>query len=196
MTQIVLIVLHNTLHYLRLSHQFNHLACSHLLRNNYFCYTSLTVAFALAFSYVFQVYQIRNSLPWQIGDKLARASGITGKVAYIDAEFISNSFQVFLIHQGVAIINHYLVALSGKSQMLTVQCTSLLFSNQMVTVYGTNPHSCFLYLGSILVDEYGDESGCVSGLISMTMVCFERLICLFSSDELRRMYFSKGQLNS
>ena len=41
----------------------------------------------------------------------------------------------------------------------------------MVNVYGTNPHSCFLYLGSILVDEYGDESGCVPGLVTMTMVC-------------------------
>lgn len=41
--------------------------------------------------------------------------------------------------------------------------------SQMVGVYGTNPHSCFLYLGSILVDEYGDESGCVPGLIGMTM---------------------------
>lgn len=40
----------------------------------------------------------------------------------------------------------------------------------MVNVYGTNPHSCFLYLGSILVDEYGDESGCVPGLVTMTMV--------------------------
>ncbi|XP_022802202.1 transportin-3-like [Stylophora pistillata] len=41
--------------------------------------------------------------------------------------------------------------------------------SQMVSVYGTNPHSCFLYLGSILVDEYGDEAGCVPGLIGMTM---------------------------
>lgn len=41
--------------------------------------------------------------------------------------------------------------------------------SQMVSVYGTNPHSCFLYLGSILVDEYGNEKGCVPGLISMTM---------------------------
>lgn len=40
---------------------------------------------------------------------------------------------------------------------------------QMVIVYGTNPHSCFLYLGSILVDEYGEEAGCVPGLVSMTM---------------------------
>ena len=42
--------------------------------------------------------------------------------------------------------------------------------SQMVNVYGTNPHSCFLYLGSILVDEYGNESGCVPGLVTMTMV--------------------------
>ena len=41
----------------------------------------------------------------------------------------------------------------------------------MVSIYGTNPHSCFLYLGSILVDEYGEEVGCISGLVDMTVVC-------------------------
>lgn len=41
--------------------------------------------------------------------------------------------------------------------------------SQMVSIYGTNPHSCFLYLGSILVDEYGEEVGCISGLVDMTV---------------------------
>lgn len=55
----------------------------------------------------------------------------------------------------------------------------LLLSKQMVSVYGSNPHSCFLYLGSILVDEYGDESGCVPGLIGMTMVWLKIEIIIF-----------------
>ncbi|RUS92156.1 hypothetical protein EGW08_000009 [Elysia chlorotica] len=38
---------------------------------------------------------------------------------------------------------------------------------QMVGLYQTYQHSCFLYLGSILVDEYGSESGCVPGLLDM-----------------------------
>lgn len=58
----------------------------------------------------------------------------------------------------------------------------------MVSVYGINFYLCFLYLGSILVDEYGDEFGCVFGFIGMIMVCFERLICLFSLDEFGRVY--------
>ena len=37
----------------------------------------------------------------------------------------------------------------------------------MVLIYHLHQHSCFLYLGSILVDEYGSESGCVDGLIQM-----------------------------
>lgn len=41
----------------------------------------------------------------------------------------------------------------------------------MVNVYGINLYLCFFYLGSILVDEYGDESGCVFGLVIMIMVC-------------------------
>ncbi|CAG5115054.1 unnamed protein product [Candidula unifasciata] len=38
---------------------------------------------------------------------------------------------------------------------------------QMVGLYQTHQHSCFLYLGSILVDEYGGEAGCIPGLLDM-----------------------------
>lgn len=41
---------------------------------------------------------------------------------------------------------------------------------QMVNVYQVYPHSCFLYLGSILVDEYGMEEGCRQGLLDMLQV--------------------------
>lgn len=40
----------------------------------------------------------------------------------------------------------------------------------MVSVYQVYPHSCFLYLGSILVDEYGMEEGCRQGLLDMLQV--------------------------
>ncbi|NWW51822.1 TNPO3 protein, partial [Pedionomus torquatus] len=40
-------------------------------------------------------------------------------------------------------------------------------SPQMVNVYRAHQHSCFLYLGSILVDEYGMEEGCRQGLLDM-----------------------------
>lgn len=40
----------------------------------------------------------------------------------------------------------------------------------MVSVYQVFPHSCFLYLGSILVDEYGMEEGCRQGLLDMLQV--------------------------
>lgn len=42
--------------------------------------------------------------------------------------------------------------------------------HQMVSVYQVYPHSCFLYLGSILVDEYGMEEGCRQGLLDMLQV--------------------------
>ncbi|CAH1799403.1 unnamed protein product [Owenia fusiformis] len=38
---------------------------------------------------------------------------------------------------------------------------------QMVNLYQNHQHSCYLYLGSILVDEYGREAGCISGLLDM-----------------------------
>lgn len=40
----------------------------------------------------------------------------------------------------------------------------------MVNVYQAHQHSCFLYLGSILVDEYGMEEGCRQGLLDMLQV--------------------------
>ncbi|XP_026578477.1 transportin-3 [Pseudonaja textilis] len=46
---------------------------------------------------------------------------------------------------------------------------------QMVNVYQEHQHSCFLYLGSILVDEYGMEEGCRQGLLDMLQVsCIEK----------------------
>lgn len=38
---------------------------------------------------------------------------------------------------------------------------------QMVNVYSTQKHSCLLYLGSILVDEFGMDIRCINGLLSM-----------------------------
>ncbi|KAL4233679.1 Transportin-3 [Mactra antiquata] len=38
---------------------------------------------------------------------------------------------------------------------------------QMVSIYQVHPHSCFLYLGSILVDEYGSDKECTQGLLDM-----------------------------
>lgn len=40
----------------------------------------------------------------------------------------------------------------------------------MISLYTVHQHSCFLYLGSILVDEYGAEDTCVEGLLSMLQV--------------------------
>lgn len=41
----------------------------------------------------------------------------------------------------------------------------------MISLYQSHQHSCFLYLGSILVDEYGMEAACQPGLLHMLEVC-------------------------
>lgn len=42
-----------------------------------------------------------------------------------------------------------------------------------MTVYNEYPHSCFLYLASIIVDEYGSVDNIQDGLITMMNVsCF------------------------
>ena len=50
-----------------------------------------------------------------------------------------------------------------------VQSSALLqpLVTQMVALYASQAHSCYLYLGSILVDEYAGEAGCIPGLLSM-----------------------------
>jgi len=55
-------------------------------------------------------------------------------------------------------------------------CQAVPVSPQMVNVYRVHQHSCFLYLGSILVDEYGMEEGCRQGLLDMLQVGAETLV--------------------
>ncbi|MFT7814910.1 transportin-3 [Arapaima gigas] len=61
-----------------------------------------------------------------------------------------------------------------------------LVTQQMVSVYQVYPHSCFLYLGSILVDEYGMEEGCRQGLLDMLQaLCMPTFRLLESPNGLR-----------
>lgn len=44
---------------------------------------------------------------------------------------------------------------------------------QIVILYRIHQHSCFLYLGSILVDEYASDNACVQGLLDMLQAFIE-----------------------
>ncbi|XP_046845172.1 transportin-3-like [Xenia sp. Carnegie-2017] len=55
--------------------------------------------------------------------------------------------------------------------------------SQMVEVYTTTHHSCFLYLGSVLVDEFGTNKQCVPGLIQMLEAFCPPTFALLSSTE-------------
>ena len=39
--------------------------------------------------------------------------------------------------------------------------------SQAVSIYRAHPHSCFLYLGSIIVDEFGCDESYQQGLLGM-----------------------------
>lgn len=39
--------------------------------------------------------------------------------------------------------------------------------SQIILIYSRHKHSCFLYLGSILVDEYATDLACIQGLLEM-----------------------------
>lgn len=66
--------------------------------------------------------------------------------------------------------------------------------NTIVALYGVNHYSCFLYLGSILVDIYGTDDGVKTGLIEMmqafTQEAFDFIVknCIDveNIDELRK----------
>ena len=53
----------------------------------------------------------------------------------------------------------------------------------MVRLYNAHHHSCFLYLASILVDEYGMESECIGGLISMLEALLPRAFQLLQQPQ-------------
>lgn len=44
---------------------------------------------------------------------------------------------------------------------------------QIVRIYSVHKHSCFLYVGSILVDEYATDPRCIGGLIDMLQMFIE-----------------------
>lgn len=53
----------------------------------------------------------------------------------------------------------------------------------MVRLYNSHHHSCFLYLASILVDEYGSENDCIGGLISMLEALLPRAFQLLQESQ-------------
>uniref|UniRef100_A0A2P2I2C8 Transportin-3-like n=1 Tax=Hirondellea gigas TaxID=1518452 RepID=A0A2P2I2C8_9CRUS len=53
----------------------------------------------------------------------------------------------------------------------------------IVKLYSESGYSCFVYLGSILVDEYGTEAGCVGGLISMLEAFTPKTFSLLTQAE-------------
>lgn len=53
---------------------------------------------------------------------------------------------------------------------------------QIVTVYCAHKHSCFLYLGSILVDEYAVDINCVHGLLDMLQAFIEPTFSLLREE--------------
>uniref|UniRef100_T1JH21 Transportin-3 n=1 Tax=Strigamia maritima TaxID=126957 RepID=T1JH21_STRMM len=58
--------------------------------------------------------------------------------------------------------------------------------DQIVKLYGVHQHSCYLYLGSVLVDEYGEFQECHKGLIAMLEAfCGPTFLLMDGVDNLR-----------
>lgn len=51
-----------------------------------------------------------------------------------------------------------------------------------VSIYRDHHHSCFLYLGSIIVDEFGSEPTCLQGLLQMLHMFTELTLPLLSGE--------------
>lgn len=53
---------------------------------------------------------------------------------------------------------------------------------QMVSVYSSEKHSCLLYLGSILVDEFGSDIRCTTGLLNMLEAFIEPTFTVLQAE--------------
>lgn len=53
---------------------------------------------------------------------------------------------------------------------------------QIIQIYSAFKHSCFLYVGSILVDEYATNVNCVQGLLDMLQAFLEPTFLLLQED--------------
>ncbi|XP_018572626.1 transportin-3 [Anoplophora glabripennis] len=54
--------------------------------------------------------------------------------------------------------------------------------SQIIRIYSMYKHSCFLYVGSILVDEYAVDAGCVQGLLDMLQAFLEPTFQLLQEE--------------
>ncbi|XP_039484015.1 transportin-3 [Drosophila santomea] len=63
----------------------------------------------------------------------------------------------------------YGIRMVRKQAMLLVEP----LIKQMVVLYAVQHHSCFLYVGSILVDEFAKSSECIGGLLEMLQAFIE-----------------------
>jgi len=67
---------------------------------------------------------------------------------------------------------------------LGVQSSGILpdLVQQLIRLYTSHKHSCYLYLGSILVDEFACEDGCVQGLLNMVKSFIAPTYCLLERE--------------
>lgn len=64
-------------------------------------------------------------------------------------------------------IRPWLMIMRLYCPQLTPHVTYLSFRAQIILLYSVQQHSCFLYLGSILVDVYAADAQCVWKLLAM-----------------------------
>lgn len=53
---------------------------------------------------------------------------------------------------------------------------------QIVHIYSIHRHSCFLYVGSILVDEYATNDQCIQGLLDMMKAFIQPTFTILQED--------------
>lgn len=55
--------------------------------------------------------------------------------------------------------------------------------HQVIVIYQAHKHSCFLYLASIMVDEYATDAACVPGLLQMLQAVVGPTFETLTADE-------------
>lgn len=67
---------------------------------------------------------------------------------------------------------------------ISIQALPILESlvKQMVAIYAKKHHSCLLYLASVLVDEFGNDVRCITGLLKMLEAFIEPTFNILQSE--------------
>ncbi|KAI6184207.1 Transportin-3 [Aphelenchoides bicaudatus] len=134
---------------------------------------------------------IEFSKPWQ--DQLAYQHGFNNGAAELPAAWYDHSVRVWhalsatfeQFKSTLRVMEHccrttrFVIRSMGTQSIVFIEELTL----KLVNIYSEYPHSCILYLCSIIVDEYGSNPSLENGLITMLNILSKRAFTIFTDPK-------------